>query len=181
MMNMPVKIIERKVKVDGSRHEYSCDVVLMTADLLIIAYVMRLGGTLPGVHLPVAPGSVSYGYFWKDRPYSLYRMKRPDGSIIAHRFDAVGDVQWTPELLEYRDLVLDWWLLPDGTLIAEDEGELSELVERGAITGTDVARAEAARDAITASWPSILAELERIEAASLPLPGVPLHPPSELS
>ena len=106
MMNMPVQIIERKVKVDGSRHEYSCDVVLMTADLLIIAYVMRLGGTLPGVHLPVAPGSVSYGYFWKDRPYSLYRMKRPDGSIIAHRFDAVGDVQWTPELLEYRDAQL---------------------------------------------------------------------------
>jgi hypothetical protein len=184
MTNMPANIIERKVKTDGSWHEYSCGVVSMTPGLLVISYVMARGGTLPDVHLPVAPGSISYGYFWRDRPYSLYRMKRPDGSIIAHRFDAVGDVRWTDTLLEYRDLVLDWWLLADGTLLTEDEDELAELVQRNAITADDVAIAEAARTAITCGWPGVVAELEAFEAGAN-IGGQPgtqsLHPPQESS
>lgn len=158
------EITERKVKADGSVHEYVCDEVYRSGDLLIIAYVMRRGGTLPGIGLPVAPGSISYGYFWRDRPYNLYRMKRPDGSIIAHRIDAVTAVSWSGSLLEYRDLVLDWWLPADSGPIAEDEDELVDAISAGWLSEADVAAASEAKSAVESGWLEIIAEAEALES-----------------
>ncbi len=169
------QITERKIKANGSVHEYLCDLVYASDELLVIAYVMKRGGTLPGIGLTVLPGSVSYGYFWCDRPYNLYRMKRPDGSIIAHRIDAVTGVEWTTTVLEYRDVVLDWWLPASGGLVAEDEDELAEAIAAGLLSEADIAAAEAARLAVEGSWQGIIAEAEAFEAAHLAPTGRPLH------
>lgn len=158
------EITERKVKSDGSVHDYSCGLVHRSEEVLVIAYVMRRGGTLPGIGLPVAPGSVSYGYFWRDRPYNLYRMKRADGSIIAHRIDAVAGVHWSESLLEYRDLVLDWWLLADRGLIPEDEDELAEAAAAGTLSASDIAAAELAKAQVESGWRAIIAEAEALES-----------------
>lgn len=166
MPALPAKISERKVKADGSLHEYSCDLLFLTTDVAVIAYVMARGGVLPDVHLRVEPGSISYGYFWRDRPYNLYRMKRPDGSIIAHRFDAVADVVITREAIDYRDTVLDWWLV-DGVLTEEDEDELDDYVARGALPASDRQLAHAARAAVVAGWREIVAEVEEMERTVL--------------
>ncbi|MCO5201746.1 MAG: DUF402 domain-containing protein [Chloroflexi bacterium] len=91
-------------------------------------------------------GSVSYGYFWARRPYNVYRWLRADGTLIAHRFDAVTEVRIAGDSVRYRDLALDWWALPDGTLLEEDRDELEGLAASGALMATDVERAnEAAR------------------------------------
>lgn len=158
----PAKISERKVKADGSLHEYSCDLLFLTTEVAIIAYTMARGGTLPDVGLKVEPGSVSYGYFWANRPYNLYRMKRPDGSIIAHRFDAVADVVLSREVISYRDTVLDWWLV-DGVLTEEDADELEEMVASGVVPEADHQLALAAREAVRLGWPAIVAEAIALE------------------
>lgn len=160
----PAKISERKVKADGSLHEYSCDLVFLTTNLVIIAYTMARGGVLPGIKVPVPPGSISYGFFWTDRPYNLYRMLRPDGTVIAHRIDAVADVEISEDVVAYRDTVLDWWIL-DGELIEEDAEELEEMVALGIVPEADRLLAEAAREAVTSGWREIILEAVRLETA----------------
>ncbi len=173
------QITERKIKADGSVHEYVCDLVFASEELLVIVYVMNRGGTLPGIGLPVPPGSVSYGYFWRERPYNLYRMKRPDGSIIAHRIDAVTGVGWTEGVLEYRDVVLDWWLPATGGLIAEDQDELEDAIANGLLSAAEIAAAEAARLAVESRWREIIAEAEAFEVMRRAAIERPLHPAPE--
>jgi predicted RNA-binding protein associated with RNAse of E/G family len=99
---------------------------------------------------------VSHGWFWVRKPYNLYRMRQPDGTLLAHRFDAVADVRLSAATIEYRDLVLDWWVMPDGTLIEEDRDELDALVAAGKLPATDVAAAEVAARAIFSRYRHII-------------------------
>jgi len=117
---------------------------------------MERGGVIPNIRIEVPPGSVSHGWFWTRRPYNLYRMRRPDGTLIAHRFDAVADVRLSPEAVEFRDLVLDWWATPDDTLIEEDREEFEELVAAGGLSTNDVAAANDAARAIFSRYRHVI-------------------------
>ncbi|MEP7216391.1 MAG: DUF402 domain-containing protein [Anaerolineaceae bacterium] len=138
--------LERKEKPDGSWREYRCTLLHREPGLVVVRFLMEKGGTIYGTPVEVPPGSVSHGYFWKRRPYNLYRMRHADGSLIAHRFDAVTDVQIGPVAVSYRDLILDWWALPDGTIFEEDRDELEHFQASGTFAAADLAIAnEAAR------------------------------------
>lgn len=158
-------IIERKAKPGGIVKEYPCTLVHRARGVTVVRFVMTRGGVLPldGEQLEVQPLGISDGYFWDRRPYNLYRMRAPDGRILAHRFDAVTEVRFTGATLDYRDLVLDWWALPDGRLVAEDEDELEALQAAGAISAADVARAQAAARAVTSRYRHIIDEAAAIE------------------
>lgn len=132
-------IIERKIKPDGSIREYPCELVRRDSSLAVVRFVMAKGGEIFGTPIHVPPGSVSYGWFWRRRPYNLYRMHTLDGALIAHRFDAVADVALSDGVVEYRDLALDWWIAPDGTIIEEDRDEFDELVLAGRVSDRDAA------------------------------------------
>lgn len=156
-------ILERKRKADGTVREYRCTLEFRSPTVTIIRFVMTKGGTIVGLPVEVPPGSVSYGYFWPRRKYNLYRMKHADGTIIAHRFDAVADVRISDDAVDYRDLVLDWWALPDGTLIEEDRDELESLVAAGTISEVDAKRAgEAAKD-VFSRYRHVIDEAEALE------------------
>ena len=156
-------IIERKQKSDGTIREYGCTLLHLDAGLAVVEFVMRKGGAIQGTPIEVPPGSVSHGYFWKRRPYNLYRMHHADGTLIAHRFDAVADVRLSPEIIFYRDLVLDWWVMPDGTLIEEDRDEFDALLAAGAMERRDVERAEDAARAIFSRYRHIIDDVEKLE------------------
>jgi predicted RNA-binding protein associated with RNAse of E/G family len=157
------EILERKLKPDGTLREYHCTLEFRSQTVTIIRFVMAKGGAIFGTPVEVPPGSVSHGYFWPRRPYNLYRMKRADGSIIAHRFDAVADVRVSDEAVDYRDLVLDWWALPDGTLIEEDREELEALLAAGKMTAADARRANMAARDVFSRYPHIIDEAEALE------------------
>ena len=110
---------ERKKKADGSVHDYETELVYRDGRVVIVRFRMTAGGGPPRLPISVPAGSVSYGYFWARRPYNLYRMLDPEGRVLAHRFDAVSEVRFETDGLEYRDLALDWWVLPDGTLVGK--------------------------------------------------------------
>jgi predicted RNA-binding protein associated with RNAse of E/G family len=157
------KIIERKRKPDGTVREYPCTLEFRSQTVTIIRFVMAKGGTIVGLPVEVPPGSVSDGYFWPRRTYNLYRMKHADGSIIVHRFDAVADVRVSDAAVDYRDLVLDWWALPDGTLIEEDRDEMEALLADGKMSKIDAKRAnQAARD-VFSRYRHIIDEAEALE------------------
>jgi predicted RNA-binding protein associated with RNAse of E/G family len=156
-------IIERKQKPDGTIREYRCTLLHLDAALAVVEFVMEKGGVIHGTPIEVPPGSVSRGYFWKRRPYNLYRMHRADGTLIGHRFDAVAGVRLSPDVIFYRDLVLDWWVTPDDTLIEEDRDEFDAMVAAGTLAPGDIERAEDAARTIFSRYRHIIDDVVLLE------------------
>lgn len=154
---------ERKRKVTGHVLDYETQLVHQDAQVTIVSFEMKHGGGPPRLPIEVPAGSVSYGYFWPRRPFILYRWLGPEGELLAHRVDAVTDVRISASAVEYRDLVLDWWAFPDGTLIEEDRDELDDAVAAGTITAQDAARADEAARQVYSRYRHIIDEVERLE------------------
>ncbi|GIW13849.1 MAG: hypothetical protein KatS3mg062_1288 [Tepidiforma sp.] len=156
--------LEVKRKPGGDVHTYVTELVHRGRGLVIVRFHMQRGGGPPEIPVVVPPGSVSLGYFWSRRPYNLYRWRDPAGNLIAHRFDAVNGVRILPDRVEYRDLVLDWWVLPGDVLLEEDRDEFEALAAAGALTAAELAAASAASRAIHARYRHILDEAAELEA-----------------
>jgi hypothetical protein len=154
---------ERKKKVDGTIEDYETELVYRDGRVAIVRFEVKKGGGPPRLAVTVPPGSVSYGYFWARRPYSLYRWIGPQGSLLAHRFDAVGEVRIHPGGVEYEDLVLDWWVLPDGTLLEEDREELDEAIAAGLVDAEAAGKANEAARQIYSRYRHIIDEVEAME------------------
>ncbi|MGH2632268.1 MAG: DUF402 domain-containing protein [Tepidiformaceae bacterium] len=156
-------IVERKQKPDGSWREYACTLLHHEAGVAVVEFVMAKGGEIFGTPIVIPTGSISHGYFWTRRPFNLYRMRTADGEILAHRFDAVADVRVARTEVSYRDLALDWWVYPDGTLIEEDRDEFEALVASGKFAERDVRAAEAAARAIYSRYRHIIDDVAVLE------------------
>jgi predicted RNA-binding protein associated with RNAse of E/G family len=152
-------ILERKIKPDGTVREYPCRLVHMEPGFAVIRYTIQHGGSIFGTPIEVPPDTISFGYFWKRRPYSIYRMKGPAGQIIAHRFDASTVVAIEPAAITYRDLVLDWWITPDGTIIEEDLDEFEAMVADNRMTPRDHRLAMEAAAQVLGRYRHIIDEL----------------------
>jgi hypothetical protein len=148
--------LEKKTKMDGTVHEYRCTAAHVEGGLAVVRFPMRGGGLIPGTSVYVPPGSTSFGFFWSSRPYNLYRMVDREGEPFAHRFDAVADVRIGARELSYRDLVLDWWVLPDDTLIEEDRDEYEAFVADGRIGEADQKIAREAAQAVFSRYRHII-------------------------
>jgi hypothetical protein len=154
---------EVKVKPGGTELAYETDLVHRDRTLVIVRFLMRRGGGPPRLPVEVPAGSVSYGYFWARRPYNVYRWLRADGTLIAHRFDAVAEVRIAEDSVRYRDLALDWWSLPDGTLLEEDRDELEALAASGTLSVADVERANEAARQVFSRYRHIIDEVVTLE------------------
>lgn len=155
--------LERKRKADGTVHDYETELVHRDQTVVIVRFVMTRGGGPPRLPVVVPAGSVSYGYFWPRRPYNVYRWMTARGDLIAHRFDAVTDVKVTESAVDYRDLILDWWAFPDGSITEEDREELDEAVKAGTITASDERLANQAAYQVFSRYRHIIDEVEALE------------------
>ncbi len=160
-------IVERKLKVDDTCAEYRCELLHRDSRLVVIRF--RFAGTNEfRTPVPIPAGSVSLGFYWWRRPYGVYRMRTAAGSWLADRLEAVADVRFDGDVLLVRDLILDWWFLPDGRCLEEDRQEFDEAVRRGLLAPRLVAMAQRAER--VARRPERLrkelARLERVLALS---------------
>ena len=153
---------EYKLKANGILKSYQCNLVYQHNNLRVISFVMPTGNTGFKTPILIPEGTISYGYFWLQRPYNIYRMKQND-KVIAHRFDAISDLYYTNDSVYYRDLILDWWLTPNGELIEEDRKELQNMLKTKQITLNDAAKAERTGKIIENNKQRIMRELRSIE------------------
>lgn len=160
---MSAALVERKIKPDGTVREYACDVLHRGPGLVVVRFLMAKGGVIFGTPIEVPPGSVSHGYFWTRRAYNLYRMRDPAGEILAHRFDAVADVRIADGFVEYRDLVLDWWVTRDGAIIEEDRDEYDALVAAGGLSPADADAATGAARQVLSRYRHIIDDVAKLE------------------
>jgi hypothetical protein len=124
--------METKRHLDGSVDSFACELVLRRAHVVVVRYRHGRGRTADGVAIP--RGSVTHGFFWRRRPYCLYRIAGPGGRPIADRYDVVEDVRLAEDGVSYRDLLLDLWVTADGTVRVEDEDEVAEQTRRGLLS-----------------------------------------------
>jgi hypothetical protein len=155
-------ISELKHKPDGKVSRYQCELVAGGTRFAMVLFRV----TNPGAFdTPVAiePGTRSFGFFWAARPINAYRFVAADGTVVAHRFDAMADVRIKPDAIEYRDLALDWWALPDGTLLEEDRDEFEGLVAAGTFDRSEVAMVQKATQLVHSRYRHIIDELEELQ------------------
>lgn len=155
-------VIERKRKPDGTERAFRCELIAASSDFALVLFVVERPSAF---HAPILlpRGTRSYGFFWSDRPYNAYRMVGADGRVVAHRFDALCDVRITPAEVSYRDLVLDWWVLADGTLVEEDRDEYDALVGDGVLSAADIALAASAAAEIVDNHAALMGELALVQ------------------
>lgn len=139
----PTRISEVKRHLDGRLERFACRPVLWRPHLVVVRFDHAAERRAGGFRVPA--GSRSYGFFWRWRPYVLYRMLDPDGRLIAHRFDLVEDVHLSEDEVSYTDLLLDVWVGPQGDLLVEDEDEVAEHARRGLLSTQQRARIERTR------------------------------------
>lgn len=121
------RLIERKVALDGRILEFPLERWLVTPELIVGRWVAdqdpRAISRYPG-----AGGFTSWGVWWPGKPYSAYRLHRPDGSLRIYRLDTVDQVIFDGERIEFHDLLLDALIRPNGDVTIEDEDEVAEAI-----------------------------------------------------
>lgn len=163
--------LEIKRKPGGVELRYETELLYRTANVVVVHFLMRKGGGQPAIPVNVPPGSVSLGYFWRGRPFNLYRWRDPAGDVLAHRFDAIADLELGPHQLVYRDLILDWWVLPGDVLLEEDREEFEDAVRLGTISRRDAEIAGEAARQVLSRYRHIIDEAADLERRLIGTPG----------
>ena len=126
-------IVERKVGLDGRVLEFPLERWLCRPDLVVGRWVADLDPRAMERY-PQASGFTSWGVWWPNKPYSAYRLHRPDGSLRLYRLDTVERVSCDGETIEFHDLLLDALIRPDGEVTIEDEDEVAEATAAGQVS-----------------------------------------------
>ncbi len=133
-----MRVTEIKRHLDGRVERFDCRLVVRRPHVAVLRFDHSGERRAGGLTLPA--GSRTYGFFWRRRPYVLYRIVGPDGALIAHRFDVVEDVRLHEREVSYTDLVLDIWVGQRGGTLVEDEDELAGYARRGLLSTAQRAR-----------------------------------------
>jgi hypothetical protein len=161
--------VEHKLKLDGRLQTFECEPVAFEGRRAICLY--RSTGDFQTSTFRMTKGGLSYGFFWRYRPYILYRISHPDGGLIGHRFDVVDRVRIAEYEVSYRDLVVDAWVPAGGEIRLEDEDELAAFVAAGEVSRQLETRIERTARGIVRSHRRILTEVEAALALVLPRTG----------
>ena len=155
-------IVEVKRTLAGGEKRFQCRLLVASAGHAVVLWVSKDPMHVHGVDLPA--GTVSFGHFWADRPYNVYHWLDPARRTLGFYFNVCDSTRIQPDVLEWRDLVIDVLATPGAPARVLDEDELPadlSVEVRG--------RIEAGKAAILADPAAVTAE---IEAASRALYGV---------
>ena len=115
------KILEKKHLLNGDTRVYDCELIYKNHKLGILKYVLEKQYDVSGLILPIA--SVTYAFYWIDRPYTLYRWYYR-GKNIGNYFNIADQIVLNDSEFEWRDLTVDILYLPDNLPKVLDEDEL---------------------------------------------------------
>jgi predicted RNA-binding protein associated with RNAse of E/G family len=152
---------EIKTKLDGSIHPFECSPILIEKNRAIISHVWHR--TTPYIdgpaYLPAAEIHTK-AFFWKERDYVLYRLSSPSGLLYGYRIDAAEEIDITPTMINWRDLILDFWISPKLEFHVLDEDELQEGIKNNLITSTQLQKVRAVETYLRDNFSSLIKEIE---------------------
>ena len=151
-------IIEVKRTLAGTRKEFTCTLCDLLEDAAVVLYESSRDFEIAGLTLP--RGTLIFGYFWANRPYTAYHWLTPDGQTLGLYFNISDRTRISPERICWRDLAVDVLVTPDGRFRVLDEEELPRDLEAGLRQ-----RIDATRDYLLCEYRTLLGQLERCSAA----------------
>jgi len=134
------KCREVKYHYSGKIWKADCGLVHLEEGMAVLKYYFRSKWHLEELHL--GPPMYTYAFYWEDRPYNLYLWYRADGSLDAAYFNVVDSVRLGREQVEYRDLIVDVLLYPEGTWTVLDRHELTDDMPEDLLDYIEAAQAE---------------------------------------
>jgi predicted RNA-binding protein associated with RNAse of E/G family len=158
----PRHISEVKNRLHGDPKVFEVEELLREDGFMLVRFVTTAAFKVDTnvIHA----GSYTYGYFWEDRNYNIYRMHLADGTLFAYRFDILRDVRLLEDRLEWTDLLLDEWVYLDGHVEWKDEDQVRRFREAGWMSEEDEALVQRTRQELEARLPDILQEADEILA-----------------
>jgi predicted RNA-binding protein associated with RNAse of E/G family len=116
------RCLEKKRYLSGAEVTFACNLVALEKGFGILKHVIDRQWQVSS--LTLRPGSVTYAFYWTDRPYNLYWWLDEGGETLGHYFNLADSVSLSPHEFVWRDLVVDILLLPSGQVQVIDEDEL---------------------------------------------------------
>jgi predicted RNA-binding protein associated with RNAse of E/G family len=155
-----VTVTEVKHHLRGNRDEYQVELLWRDSTLVLVRFVAKTVMKGDGVRFPA--GAYTYGYFWDDRNYNIYRMHFPDGQLFAHRFDVLKDFRFDEDRFEWTDLLLDLWVYADGSTTWKDDDQVAAFLESGRMSPEDGALVAEVREILATTHDELIAEAGQI-------------------
>ena len=136
------------IRPPGRRVSMRSDLLQATNNMIVVA--TDLAPSKPVEYLGEIVMDAGYRAVWflfKDQPFDVGRIYRPDGTWTGYYADILEPVRWNgadPTTLEpIIDLFLDLWIAQDGKFDVLDEDEFKEAVARGILTKQQTDHAQA--------------------------------------
>jgi protein associated with RNAse G/E len=144
------RIVEVKRTLDGKVIEYPAEALLIEDGRhVVLLYRIDIAEVVAGGRITLPAGTLSFGYFWADRPYNVYHFTYAGDTLVYYvnigRFHSLSETE-----LLWDDYAVDVLASPDGTFEVLDENEVPVTVDRSI------------REFISAATAHVLAELEAI-------------------
>jgi predicted RNA-binding protein associated with RNAse of E/G family len=164
-MTVHPEILEIKETLAGARQTFTCRAIARRAGEVVVLFVLPADRAVDGLLLPA--GTVTFGYFWGDRPYNVYHWMTPAGVTIAWYVNVADRTRIDETTLAFRDLAVDVLLPAQGAPRVLDEHELPADLAPPLRAQIDAARALVLATAAdlrqevdarsTALWPAVFA------------------------
>jgi predicted RNA-binding protein associated with RNAse of E/G family len=123
---------ERKRYLSGAEVVFECELVALEDRFGILKYVLDRRWQVHG--LTLHPGTLTYAFYWLDRPYNLYWWLDGSGETVGYYINLADSVQLSAREFAWRDLVIDLLVLPGGRIRLIDEEELPDGLEQGLLS-----------------------------------------------
>lgn len=156
------RLLEVKRTLEGREKRFECRVLARSQDSVVVLFVAAEAMHVHGVELPA--GTVTFGHFWRDRPYNVYHWLRAgDGEAIGVYANLADETRLGGDTLAWLDLIVDLLVLPGRQPQVLDEDELP-----GDLSPPLRARIAEARRCLLRDLPALLVELEEARVALWP-------------
>lgn len=120
---------EIKHQLDGSIKRFECLPVHVSEDEAVVIYEMTRKVRIEGLLLPA--GSLSFGYFWSNCHYNVYHWVTEMGETLGIYFNVCDEINIGQDAVNWRDLVIDLLVTPDGRCQVLDTDELPPDLDEG--------------------------------------------------
>lgn len=161
-MSVLAKTIEIKHRLGKESIEFECEIEKVTGSQAILKHTWHR--TTPyqdgPAYLP-AETIITRAFFWSDRNYVVYKLSSPQGKLHGYRIDAAENILITPTKIEWRDLVLDFWISPKGDFSVLDEDELGEAIASKIINDDQIKIVRDTESLLKKSFKDLIHEIER--------------------
>ncbi len=119
--------IERKRYLSGAEVTFGCELVALEGRFGILKHVIDRQWQVQNVTL--GPGTVTYAFYWAQRPYNLYWWVDENGETVGYYFNLADSVSLSAQEFVWRDLVVDILILPTGQVQVIDEHEVPDALD----------------------------------------------------